>query len=115
RTGLERSVMVGYFEDGPNLVTMAMNGWGEGEPAWWLNLQSHPDASGKPAASQRQAITPTCAPGTIHARSSFKIWHWCGRQDCRMILERHHGSASSQIGCGSRAGEHHGGDIADAL
>jgi deazaflavin-dependent oxidoreductase (nitroreductase family) len=44
RTGLERSVMVGYFEDGPNLVTMAMNGWGEGEPAWWLNLQAHPDA-----------------------------------------------------------------------
>ncbi|HEX2784683.1 MAG TPA: nitroreductase/quinone reductase family protein, partial [Ilumatobacteraceae bacterium] len=44
RTGLERSVMVGYFEDGPNLVTMAMNGWGEDEPAWWLNLQAHPDA-----------------------------------------------------------------------
>jgi deazaflavin-dependent oxidoreductase (nitroreductase family) len=43
RTGQERSVMVGYFEDGPNLVTMAMNGWGEGEPAWWLNLQAHPD------------------------------------------------------------------------
>ena len=43
RTGLERSVMVGYFQDGPNLVTMAMNGWGEGEPAWWLNLQAHPD------------------------------------------------------------------------
>ena len=45
RTGRERSVMVGYFEDGPNLVTMAMNGWGEGEPAWWLNLQANPDAS----------------------------------------------------------------------
>ena len=44
RTGLERSVMVGYFVDGPNLVTMAMNGWGDGEPAWWLNLQAHPDA-----------------------------------------------------------------------
>lgn len=44
RTGQERSVMVGYFEDGPNLVTMAMNGWGEGEPAWWLNLQAHPEA-----------------------------------------------------------------------
>ncbi len=36
--------MVGYFEDGPNLVTMAMNGWGEGEPKWWLNLQDHPEA-----------------------------------------------------------------------
>jgi len=44
RTGVERSVIVGYFEDGPNLVTMAMNGWGEGEPAWWLNLQANPDA-----------------------------------------------------------------------
>ncbi len=43
RTGMERSVMVGYFEDGDDLVTMAMNGWGEGEPAWWLNLQAHPD------------------------------------------------------------------------
>ena len=45
RTGQERSVILGYFEDGPNLVTMAMNGWAEGEPAWWLNLQARPDAS----------------------------------------------------------------------
>ncbi len=44
RTGQARSVMIGYFEDGPNLVSMAMNGWGAGEPAWWLNLQAHPDA-----------------------------------------------------------------------
>ena len=44
RTGDDRSVMVGYFEDESNLVTMAMNGWGEGEPAWWLNLQSNPEA-----------------------------------------------------------------------
>lgn len=44
RSGEERSVMFGYFEDGSNLVTMAMNGWGEGEPAWWLNLQATPEA-----------------------------------------------------------------------
>jgi len=36
-------VVVGYFEDGPNLVSMAMNGWGEGDPAWWLNVQTNPD------------------------------------------------------------------------
>ena len=41
----ERHAILGYFEDGPNLVTMAMNGWGEAEPAWWLNLQAHPDTS----------------------------------------------------------------------
>lgn len=44
RSGLDRSVMVGYFQDGDNLVTLAMNGWGAGEPAWWLNLQAHPEA-----------------------------------------------------------------------
>ena len=45
RTGRQRSVIVGYFEDGSNLVTIAMNGWGDGEPAWWLNLLAHPDAN----------------------------------------------------------------------
>ena len=45
RTGRKHRVIVAYLEDGPNLTTMAMNGWADGEPAWWLNLQAHPDAS----------------------------------------------------------------------
>jgi deazaflavin-dependent oxidoreductase (nitroreductase family) len=45
RSGKERSAILGYFEDGPNLVTMAMNGWAEPEPAWWLNLQAQPDVT----------------------------------------------------------------------
>ena len=45
RTGAERIAILGYFEDGPNLFTLAMNGWCEPEPAWWLNLQAHPDAT----------------------------------------------------------------------
>ena len=36
--------MIGYFTDGSDLVTMAMNGWSEAEPAWWLNLQANPAA-----------------------------------------------------------------------
>ncbi len=44
KSGQERSVIVGYLEDGPNLVLVAMNGWDEGHPAWWLNLKAHPDA-----------------------------------------------------------------------
>ncbi|MBK5227770.1 MAG: nitroreductase family deazaflavin-dependent oxidoreductase [Actinobacteria bacterium] len=57
KTGQERSVILGYFEDGPNLVLLAMNGWGEGHPSWWLNLKSHPDAvarlRGQPARPVR--------------------------------------------------------------
>jgi deazaflavin-dependent oxidoreductase (nitroreductase family) len=45
RSGLERTAILGYLEDGPNLVTLAMNGWAEPEPAWWLNLKAHPDAT----------------------------------------------------------------------
>jgi deazaflavin-dependent oxidoreductase (nitroreductase family) len=42
KTGKERVAILGYVEEGPNLVTMAMNGWMEAEPAWWLNLQANP-------------------------------------------------------------------------
>jgi len=45
RSGEKRSVMIGYVEDGVDIVTMAMNGWADPEPAWWLNLQAHPEAT----------------------------------------------------------------------
>jgi len=44
KSGQECSVIIGYVEDGPNLDAIAMNGWDEGHPSWWLNLQAHPDA-----------------------------------------------------------------------
>jgi deazaflavin-dependent oxidoreductase (nitroreductase family) len=45
RSGRERTAILGYFEDGADLVTMAMNGWADPEPAWWLNLQAQPDVT----------------------------------------------------------------------
>jgi deazaflavin-dependent oxidoreductase (nitroreductase family) len=45
KSGKERSVILGYLDDGPNLVLLAMNGWDEGHPAWWRNLQAHPEAT----------------------------------------------------------------------
>ena len=45
KTGAKRVAILGYYEDGPNLFTLAMNGWGKPEPAWWLNLQANPDAT----------------------------------------------------------------------
>lgn len=53
RSGRPRVAIVGYYEDGANLVTLAMNGWGEADPAWWLNLQSSPDAAVGLADGQR--------------------------------------------------------------
>lgn len=67
RTGQERSVILGYFEDGPNLVTMAMNGWADAEPAWWLNLQAHPEASVDLADGHR-AVRGRAAGGEERSR-----------------------------------------------
>jgi hypothetical protein len=37
--------MIGYYPDGENLVTLAMNGWADADPAWWLNLQARPETT----------------------------------------------------------------------
>ena len=60
RSGKERIAILGYYEDGPNLVTMAMNGWAAPEPAWWLNLQAQPDTT----------VDLADGPRAIHARAA---------------------------------------------
>ncbi len=47
----------------------ACNGWGEGEPAWWLNLQAHPDASIDIAGGTRR-VRGRAAVGAERARLS---------------------------------------------
>ena len=74
RTGKERIAILGYYEDGPNLVTLAMNGWAEGEPAWWLNLQAHPDTSVELKDGTR-AVHARAAVGDERARL------WAGWRD----------------------------------
>lgn len=67
RSGEERSVILGYFDDGPNLVTMAMNGWADGEPAWWLNLQAHPEVT-VDLADGRHNVVGRAAEGDERSR-----------------------------------------------
>jgi F420H(2)-dependent quinone reductase len=67
RSGRERSVIIAYLEDGPNLIAMAMNGWADGEPAWWLNLQAHPDAI-VDLGDGRRTVTARAAEGDERSR-----------------------------------------------
>jgi F420H(2)-dependent quinone reductase len=82
RSGKERHVILGYYEDGPNLVTMAMNGWGDPEPAWWLNLQAQPDTTVELKDGRRQvrgrAATPEERP---------RLWARWGEYDGEEALE----------------------------
>lgn len=68
RSGEERSVILGYLDDGPNLVTLAMNGWQEGDPAWWLNLRAHPDAVVRLAHEAPRPVRARAAEGQERER-----------------------------------------------
>ena len=63
KTGKERGAIVAYFEDGGNIITLAMNGWGEAEPAWWLNLLDHPDAEVALKDGQTRGVRAHAAVG----------------------------------------------------
>ena len=72
RSGEERGVILGYLLDGANLVTLAMNGWADGEPGWWLNLQAHPEVSVQ-TADGRLMVRGRAAEGDERRR----LWeHW---------------------------------------
>lgn len=77
RSGQSRIAIIGYIEDGANLVTLAMNGWAETDPAWWLNLQARPDAT----------VELKDGPRAIHARAAEgaereRLWaRWCVLSD----------------------------------
>jgi F420H(2)-dependent quinone reductase len=73
RSGEPRSVIIGYYEDGPNLVAIAMNGWGANEPAWWLNLQAHPEAIVELAGGIRREVLARAAVGEDRERL-WKLW-----------------------------------------
>ncbi len=61
KSGQERGVIIGYVEDGHDLVALAMNGWDEGHPAWWLNLEETPNAVARLAGQ---------LPRPVHARAA---------------------------------------------
>lgn len=73
KSAKERSVIIGYLEDGPNVVTLAMNGWDEGHPAWWLNLLDHPEAVIRVAGERSRRVHARSAVGEERARL-WQMW-----------------------------------------
>ncbi len=63
RSGEPRAVILGYVEDGSNPVALAMNGWDEGSPAWWLNLMANPDATVRMKGEPERAVRARAAVG----------------------------------------------------
>ncbi|MGH2392453.1 MAG: nitroreductase family deazaflavin-dependent oxidoreductase [Candidatus Limnocylindria bacterium] len=82
RSGAERVAILGYYEDGPNLVTMAMNGWGDPEPAWWLNLQAQPEVTIDLRDGRRQ-VHARAAQGEERERLWARWAHYDGENNLK--------------------------------
>jgi deazaflavin-dependent oxidoreductase (nitroreductase family) len=68
RSGRKRAAILGYLEDGPDLVTPAMNGWADPEPAWWLNLRAQPEAEVELPDGSRRPVSARAAVGEERVR-----------------------------------------------
>lgn len=80
RSGQPRVAIIGYYEDGPKLVTLAMNGWADAQPAWWLNLQAHPDTTVDLADGSR-AVRARAAAGAERERLWARVRDYPGWGD----------------------------------
>ena len=67
--GSTNASLYAYVADGTNLVSLAMNGWADPEPAWWLNLQAQPDTT---------VVLPD-GPRQVRARAATGAIQWRGR------------------------------------
>ena len=60
--------MIAYLMDGDDFVTMAMNGWDDADPAWWLNMQTSPTAELVTPDGSIEVIGRAATEGEEHDR-----------------------------------------------
>jgi F420H(2)-dependent quinone reductase len=96
KTGQKRIAIVGYYEDGPNLITLAMNGWGEKDPAWWLNLQAGPDATVE-LPTETRAVRARAAVGAERERLWARFGDYPGWGDDIEALATRRSSATTIV------------------
>jgi len=107
RSGKRRVAIIGYYEDGPNLVTLAMNGWGRGAPAWWLNLQANPDTTVALANGPR-AVRARAAEGAERDRLWARFGEFPGWGDDIDALASHRPTETTVVVFEPQPGEDSG-------
>jgi deazaflavin-dependent oxidoreductase (nitroreductase family) len=88
RSGQPRAVVLGYIEDGDRLVTLAMNGWDAADPAWWLNLKAHPEATVDLAGGGPRRVTAHEATGPDRERLWSALHDYAGYGDLDAFATR---------------------------
>jgi F420H(2)-dependent quinone reductase len=69
RTGKERTVVLGYLQEGDALLVVGSHGGLPEHPAWYLNLQANPDVEVQVGKEQRSLRARTATP-----EESERLW-----------------------------------------
>ncbi|MGL5849726.1 MAG: nitroreductase family deazaflavin-dependent oxidoreductase [Phycicoccus sp.] len=80
RSGRSRTVVLGYLDDGPDLLLLAMNGWGEGHPAWFHNLVAERRVTVERRGTGSRPMTAHVATGAERER----VWERWREVDPRL-------------------------------
>jgi deazaflavin-dependent oxidoreductase (nitroreductase family) len=56
KSGKTRTVALQYLDDGGTPVVIASNGGNTNHPAWWLNLEAHPQAEVQMGSEIKQVV-----------------------------------------------------------
>ena len=65
KSGQPRQASLMYLEDGTNLVVIASNAGSDRDPAWWLNLETTPDAIAWVGAERRRVHARRASPAEL--------------------------------------------------
>lgn len=82
-------MILGYVEEGQDLVVVAMNGGGEGHPAWWTNLRHDPRATVALAGGERRRVRARRAAGAERERL------WARWRDVDASIDAHAAARST--------------------
>lgn len=69
KSGKQRVTPLLYVEDGARWVVVASNAGDDRDPAWWLNVQSHPDTSIQLGAARHDVRARRASPDEVE-----QIW-----------------------------------------
>jgi deazaflavin-dependent oxidoreductase (nitroreductase family) len=86
-SGESRPVVLGYFDDGDALVTLAMNGWAAADPSWLKNLRAHPEVR-VDLGRTRRTVRARIATGEEHDRLWARFTDYPGWGDVDAFAAR---------------------------
>ena len=93
-TGRERETLLWYMTDGDRYVVVASNAGSDRHPAWWLNLEAHPEAEVRVADRWRPVTARRATPdeaATLWPRlerlsSTYRGYREASRREIPLVI-----------------------------